>query len=208
LGMRRRLLMAALVVLAPAPASAEWQIKPFFGGSFGGATTFVDYDDAAGSPTRAFGVSGQWLGDVFGVEADFGFAPRFFQSRRTSGANVLPCETDTLCVLRSGVTTLMGNVVIAMPRRLTTYTLRPYFVAGGGLMHANSELAFGVQVVSSTLPAMDVGGGLAGFLSKRVGLGWDVRYIRSIGTGQERGQSFGPEQLSFWRANMAVAIRY
>jgi hypothetical protein len=58
------------------------------------------------------------------------------------------------------------------------------------------------------LPAMDVGGGLAGFLSKRIGLGWDVRYFHSIGTGKEPFQSFGPEELSFWRANMAVAIRY
>ncbi len=55
---------------------------------------------------------------------------------------------------------------------------------------------------------MDIGGGVTGFLSKRIGLGWDVRYFRSLGTGEERGQSFGPEQLSFWRANMAVAIRY
>jgi len=82
------------------------------------------------------------------------------------------------------------------------------FVGGAGLMHASSELALGAPGVSSTLPAMDVGGGVTGFLSKRIGLGWDVRYFRSLGTGEERGQSFGPEQLSFWRANMSVAIRY
>jgi hypothetical protein len=200
----------ALLVLAPSPASAEWQIKPFFGVSFGGGTTLIDVENAAGSPTRVFGVTGQLLGEVFGVEGDFGHTPGFFQSGGDSGGQSVGCQaSNTPCVLHSAVTTLTGNLVIAMPRRLTTYTLRPYFVGGGGLMHARSEPAFGVPVgVSSTLPAMDVGGGLAGFLSKRIGLGWDVRYFRSLGTGTEPFQSFGPEQLSFWRANMAIAIRY
>ena len=135
-------------------------------------------------------------------------APGFFQSGG-DGEQTVGCQAaGTLCVVSSSVRTLTGNVVIAVPRRLTTYTLRPYFVGGAGIMHASSEQAFGVLRVSSTLPAMDVGGGVTGFLSKRIGLGWDVRYFRSLGTGEERGQSFGPEQLSFWRANMAVAIRY
>ena len=203
--MRRRLLALALFALAPSPASAEWQIKPFFGVSFGGATTLLDFENAAGSANRVYGVNGQLLGEVFGVEGDFGFGPDFFQSSADSG---LPCQTNTLCVVHSSVRTLTGNVVIAVPRRLTTYTLRPYFVGGAGIMHASSELALGAPGISSTLPAMDVGGGVTGFLSKRIGLGWDVRYFRSLGTGQERGQSFGPEQLSFWRANMALAIRY
>jgi hypothetical protein len=207
--MRRRLLALALLVLAPAPASAEWQIKPFFGGSFAGYTTFIDLEDAAGHPNKVFGVSGLRLGEVFGVEGDFGWAPGFFQSGEDSGANVPPCQTAaTRCVVGSSVKTLTGNVVIAVPRRLTAYTLRPYFVGGAGLVHARSEPAFGVLRVSSTLPVMDVGGGVTGFLTKRIGVGWDVRYFRSLGTGEERGQSFGPEQLSFWRANMAVAIRY
>jgi hypothetical protein len=195
-------------VLAPSQASAEWQIKPFFAVSFAGGTTLLDLENAAGSPTRVYGVAGQLLGDVFGVEGDFGYSPGFFQAGASSGQDVGCLAPNTLCVVRSAVTTLTGNLVIAMPRRLTAYTLRPYFVGGAGMMHANSELALGVPLVSSTLPAIDVGGGVAGFLSKRVGLGWDVRYFRSIGTGGEIFQSFGPEQLSFWRAGMAVAIRY
>jgi hypothetical protein len=197
-----------LLALAPDHASADWHIKPFFGGSFAGVTTFVDLENAAGSAKKVFGVSGVRLGEVFGVEGDFGWAPGFFQSGDDTGAEV-PCKTAaTRCVVRSSVKTFTGNVVIAVPRRLTTYTLRPYFVGGAGIMHAKSELAFGALLISSRLPALDVGGGVTGFLSRRVGLGWDVRYFRSLGTGEERGQSIGPEQLSFWRANMAVAIRY
>jgi hypothetical protein len=206
-GTRRRLLAVALLVLTPARASAEWQFKPFFGVSFGGGTTLLDLENAAGSANRVYGLSGQLLGEVFGVEGDFGFAPGFFSGGE--GDQAVGCQApSTLCVVHSSVRTFTGNVLIAVPRRLTTYTLRPYFVGGAGIMHASSEQAFGVIPVSSTLPVIDVGGGLTGFLSKRIGLGWDVRYFRSLGTGEERGQSFGPEQLSFWRANMAVAIRY
>jgi hypothetical protein len=207
LGARCRLLALVILVLAPAHASADWQIKPFFGGSFAGSTTFLDLENAAGSLNKVFGVSGLRLGEVFGVEGDFGWAPGFFSGGE--GVQTVGCvATTTLCVVHSSVKTLTANVVIAVPRRLTTYTLRPYFVGGAGIMHASSELAFGALLVSSTLPALDVGGGVTGFLSKRIGLGWDVRYFRSVGTGEERGQSFGPEQLSFWRAHMAVAIRY
>ncbi len=55
------------------------------------------------------------------------------------------------------------------------------------------------------LPAIDLGGGVTGFLSDRIGVSWDVRHFRSVG-GKTRGLSFGREQLSFWRANMALVI--
>jgi hypothetical protein len=207
LGARCRLLAVVLLVLAPVQASAEWQIKPFFGVSFGGGTTLLDPENAAGSANRVYGISGLLLGEVFGVEGDFGFAPGFFSGGE--GTQTVGCQAaDTRCVLNSSVRTLTGNVVIAVPRRLTTYTLRPYFVGGAGIMHASSEQTFGILPLSSTMPAMDVGGGVTGFLSKRVGVGWEVRYFHSIGTRQDPFQSFGPEELSFWRANMAVAIRY
>jgi hypothetical protein len=184
----------ALLLLVPGRARAEWQFKPFLGAAFGASTTFYDLDQTAGSPKVTFGVTGLLLGDVLGVEGDFGYVPGFF--------------TGGVLVSSSGVTTLMGNAVVALPRRTAGYSLRPYFVGGAGFMHVTSSLFENLEGISATLPAMDLGGGATGFLSKRIGLNWDVRYIRSIGTGQIRGQSLGPEQLSFWRATMAVAIRY
>jgi hypothetical protein len=63
-------------------------------------------------------------------------------------------------------------------------------------------------LIARSLKAMDLGGGVTGFLTKRIGLSWDVRYFRSIDRTFESGLSVGgSEQLSFWRANMAVAIR-
>jgi len=64
----------------------------------------------------------------------------------------------------------------------------------------------GVLAVDSSLGTVDFGGGVTGFLTDRVGVSWDVRYFRSFG-GDSRGFSIGNEQLSYWRAMMAVAIR-
>jgi hypothetical protein len=94
-----------------------------------------------------------------------------------------------------------------MPKRMAEYTLRPYFVGGMGLMHVQVEGRLGALPLSISLPAIDFGGGVTGFLNDRVGLSWEVRHFRSIG-GDTQGNSFVPERLSFWRATMAVAIRY
>ena len=189
-------LALTLLLLSPAEASAEWQIRPFLGVSFGGGTTFVDLAGATGSPNVVIGANGALLGDVIGIEVDFGYAPGFFQS----GNKPL--------VRGNSATTLTGNVIIAVPRHLTEYTLGPYFVAGLGLMHAHIDDVLGVLSVARTLPGMDIGGGVTGFLSERVGLIWEARYFASVGEGKARGFSFGAEQLSFWRASMGLVIRY
>jgi hypothetical protein len=191
-----------LLLAAAAPASAEWQIKPFFGVTYGGGTTFIDPEHAAGRSNLVIGLSGLLIGDIFGVEADWGRAPGFFNSRSESSVPGPP-----VLVSDSSVSTLTGNIVVALPRRLTEYTLRPYFVGGAGALFANIDNAFGDPLVSRSLKAMDLGGGVTGFLTSRIGLSWDVRYFRSIDRTIEGGNSLGSEQLSFWRANMAVAIR-
>jgi hypothetical protein len=57
------------------------------------------------------------------------------------------------------------------------------------------------------IAALDVGGGVTGFLTDRLGLNWDLRWFRSL-RGRQQGVSLGREKLSFWRASMAVAVRY
>lgn len=190
-------LVVGALTLAP-DASAEWQIKPFVGLTFGGSTTFVvDFEDAVGTSNLAFGVNGTWLGEVLGVEADFGYAPGFFESG------------DQDLVRDSRVVTLTGNAVVALPRHLAQYSLRPYFVGGFGVMGLRLTDPEGVFTTSRSLAAIDLGGGVTGFLTDRIGLNWDVRWFGSVG-GEDRGQgvSTGAEELSFWRATMAVAVRY
>lgn len=195
--MRAGPLVLALLLVPAARASAEWQIKPFVGATFAGTTTLLDLDQGAGARHVAVGVTGVRLGEVFGIEADVAHVPGFFQSG----------GPFSQLVLGSSATTVTGNVVVALPRHLTEYTLRPYFVGGGGLMRARIDDAGGILSVSSNLAAWDMGIGVTGFLSDRFGVSWDVRYFRSA-SGQDQGLSAGPEQLSFWRANMALAIRY
>lgn len=195
--MRAALLACAFLLAAPPTASAEWQIKPFLGLTFGGATTFVDSEQAAGRRHRNLGVSVAWLGNVMGVEGDLGYGPGFFERG----------DADPEKVFGSSVTTLTGNVMLMLPRRMTRYALRPYFVAGGGLVRVYSNQVVSTVSVDDTLPAIDIGGGATGFLSDHIGVSWDVRYFKSLGGSSGSGLTFGREQLSFWRASMAVAIR-
>ena len=193
--------LAALAIMCATMAAraqaADKQIRPFFGATFSGGTTFVDLEKAAGRPNPVFGVSVTTLGDVFGVDVEMGDAPGFFQAG------------DQHLVLSSRVTTLSGNVVFAAPRRLTEYSLRPYFVGGAGLMRVRIDDYFGALKVARTLPAFDAGVGAVGFVTNEIGICWEVRRFQSLSVDrQERGVTFGPEHLSFWRASMGLAIRY
>jgi hypothetical protein len=192
--------MMGILALTVMPTSAaEWQLKPFIGATYGGSTTFAAVPQLqGGAPAHlAFGVSGMLLGEFLGVEGDFGHTPSFFQDS----------SAPFQLVVASGVTTTTGNVVLALPRHLAQYTLRPYVVGGAGLMHVHIDYLENPISTSSTLKAMDLGAGVTGFLTKHMGVTWDVRYFRSIDRTIETGQSVGSEHLSFWRANMAVAIR-
>ena len=187
----------ALVVLSSTPVWAEWQVKPFVGTAFGGTTTFVDVEDAAGRPAIVLGTSVVLLGRVVGLDVDFSYAPGFFESG----------ERDL--VVSSSVTTLAGGVIVALPRSPPQVGLRPYVAAGGGMMHVRSNRILNVLRVARTLPAVHLGGGVTGFLTDRLGLNWEVRYFRSVRTpAGGRGVSFGQERLAFWRGTMALIIRY
>jgi hypothetical protein len=194
--MRSRVLLLAFLLSAPAPAAAEWQLRPFLGLTFGGTTTFVDPERAVDNVNVTFGGSAVLLGEVLGVEADVGYGPGFFQAG------------DQQLVRRSFVSTVTGNVVVAMPRRLSEYTLRPYFVTGYGVMRVRRSDELEALSVGRTLPALGIGGGVTGFLTDRLGVSWELRHFRSFGGTQLQGVSIAPERLSFWRATMAVAIRY
>ena len=197
---RTLVLASGLVLMSARTFAADRQIRPFIGATFGGGTTFVDPEDAAGKANPAIGVSAVFLGDVFGAEVDVADAPGFFQSG------------DKHLVLNSRVTTISGNVVVAAPHRLTEYTLRPYFVGGAGLMRVRRTTASGVFDISSVIPQLNAGVGAVAFLTNRVGVCWDVRRFQSVGSRTSSvGLSFaqsGEEHLSFWRADMAVVIRY
>ena len=191
-------LLSLAVLLVPSRATAgERQIRPFVGVTFEGATTFVISEAAAGKPHAMIGGNAVWLREIFGIDVDLAHAAGFFQD-----------DDPAHLVLSSGVTTLTGNIVVAVPARKTEYGLRPYFVGGAGLMRVRIDHAFGVLPVAKTSPAIDVGGGVLGFITNRIGVCWEVRRFTSLSRTTEQGLSIGAERLSFWRASMALAIRY
>jgi hypothetical protein len=192
--------LAAAFLISPVPAAAEWHVKPFAGLTFGGSTTFVDPELAAGTPNLVVGASAVLLGEILGIGVDVGHASGFFE------------RGDQNLLLSSSVTTVSGNIIVALPRRLAEYTLRPYFVGGAGLMVVRTEnppTEAGLDLASN-LGAIDVGAGVTGLLTDRLGLNWELRHFRSV-SGDSLGGGLtigGAEQLSFWRASMALVIRY
>jgi hypothetical protein len=178
--------------------AAEKQIKPFIAVAFAGSTTFVDFEKAADKPHLVIGGSAAILWDLFGVDVDVAHAPGFFQAG------------DRHLVLSSGVTTVTGSFVLTLPKRMTGYSLRPYFVGGAGVMRVGIDDALGALKVHESLAVIDVGGGATGFVNDAWGVSWDVRYFRSF-SRDAKGLSVAPqplpEQLSFWRASMGIVLR-
>jgi hypothetical protein len=201
-----------LLLFVPVSAGAEWHFKPFLGFSFAPSTTLeADIEHAAGltlppdeesqASNVMFGAGVTLLGEVFGIEGEWTQAPGFFQTREQE------------LVTSSGAQTFTGSLVVAMPRRISQYSLRPYFVAGAGIMRLHSVPVLTSAIpIDDTLAAIDVGGGATGFFNERIGVGWDLRYFHSVGgevTGDPIITTDGlAKQLSFWRANMALVLRY
>lgn len=197
--LRRLVWLAAttIVLLAgPTHASADWLITPFIGTTFGGESPFLDPELSAGSAKTIFGGSVALLSrGVFGVEADFAESPRFFERDSRGGL-----------VINSNLATFAGNIVLAVPLAVTRESLRPYLVAGGGLIHAASSNIQGFGSFDRTLTALDFGGGAIGMVSTRTGFRFDVRHFRSL---YAQGLLLPTSaHLSFWRATVGVTLRY
>jgi len=128
---------------------------------------------------------------------DLARTPGFFES---GDANTL--------VISSSVTTVTGNVVVSVPRRFAEYVLRPYLVAGGGIMRVREKDYFEVFEIAQVRPAFDVGVGAVGFITNFVGVVFEVRRFQTLGGEQQGGLSIGGEKLSFWRATVGAVIRY
>jgi len=187
--------LAVLITLAPSVAHAEWQLKPFGGITFGGTTTFVNLDDVAGSAKFNLGASVLWQGNIVGLEGDVATTAGLFSGEKN-------------LILKSHVATVTGNVVVALPRRVAQYGLRPYLVGGLGVMQVGFFDNLNVLPYSDFLTAWDLGGGATGFVNDVVGVNWDLRLFHSFNTQKPvSGFSFGPEQLSFWRATMGLSVR-
>ena len=201
--MRRRITLVAVVwafAASAGEARADWLLNPFIGTTFGIETAFITPDpDAPTARHWTFGGSGAWLSDhIFGVEAELAFAPGFFEAE--NAANL---------VTSSGVTTLFGNVILALPLSITRDSLRPYAVGGLGLVQVNFEDWVGlVDVESDSSLGLQVGGGALGLITNRTGVRFDLRHVRSLARTTDELTLERRSQLGFWRASIGVIVRY
>jgi hypothetical protein len=196
----RVVLLCSTLILTPATAArADWLITPFVGTTFA-ANTNILFVTETGNKKFNFGVSFGALSDgIFGVEGSVAHVPRFFET--TAGTNL---------VLNSGITTLDGNVIVAVPQAITGYSLRPYVIGGIGVMRANVQGTFGpANSFDSNLMAMNVGGGALGMLSNRTGVRFEVRSFRNLKSDSSTTTLLGGStRIRFWRATVGVVVRF
>jgi hypothetical protein len=172
--LRTLLFVCASLFAMPSAARADFFVVPFAGVKFGGSTSIVDLELAAGTKKLVLGVAALELGNgIVGFEAEFGNIAGFF-------ANEEEAASRPLVKGGSYVNDLTGSVVLALPPGVTGGGLRPYAVIGGGMIHAEAEDTFEVFQVRRTVPAINLGIGAIGLLTPTVGVRFDVRHLRSL----------------------------
>jgi hypothetical protein len=197
---RRVAVAGLLLLLLPASARAEFFLVPFAGLKFGGSTSIVDLELAAGSTKFVLGASAVRLGTgIIGFEAEFTSISGFFENEEASPGGPL---------VKGGsyVTDLTGSIVFTLPPGATGFGLRPYGVVGGGLIHAEAEDAFEVFQVRRTMPAINFGGGAMGMFTNNVGVRFDLRHLRSLAQDASTG-GIG-RRISYTRFTTGLLLRF
>jgi hypothetical protein len=171
--LRTLLLVLASLFALPSIARADFFVVPFAGVKFGGSTSIVDLELAAGNKKLVLGVAAMKLDDgILGYEVEFGNIAGFF-----ANAEAL---NEPLVKGGSYVTDLTGSIVLALPPGFTGGGLRPYAVVGGGFIHAEAEDFLEIFQVRRTVPAINLGIGATGLITPTVGVRFDVRHLRSL----------------------------
>ncbi len=195
--MRGKLLALASVLvltLFPASAWADGLITPFVGANFGGATGASLNASLNDASKVDYGV-GLWYmsGGILGVEGEFGHSPSFYGA----GAGT------------SGVMELMANVVLGIPFGGEGAGLRPYGVAGVGVIRQHVAGRPGFADATSNNAAWDMGVGMMGLFSSHVGLQGEVRYFRNFDANSSTsGVSLAQGTFNFTRASVGLALRF
>lgn len=200
-----RLVSACVVLLAllPAPAAAEWLFSPMVGLTFKGATNIFDGEAAVEKTHKNLGGSVSLLGGgIVGVEGIGVWTPGLFENDES----LIPF------VEYSRAISLMGNVVLTTPRRLTEYSLRPYFSGGVGLMHATVtqlEVQGGgvLEPVTMNAGGFNLGAGAIGFFSERTGVRFDFRYYSTFRRADILSVDEDSSYLRYMTASVGIVWR-
>lgn len=188
-----------MLAMLPGVAHADFFIAPFMGMKFGGSTSIVDLELAAGKKKLVLGVAAIKIDNrIINFEAEFGNIAGYFSNEELGRDNPL---------VKAGnyVNDLTGSVVFAAPPGMTGGGLRPYAVLGGGLIHAAAEDYYELFLVRRTVPAINIGVGAIGMMTNNVGVRFDVRHLRSLATDPPTG-SVG-RHIAYSRFTVGLLLR-
>ena len=156
--------LALAVALLPNTASADWFIASYAGGQFAsGARGGGFLTPAVESERWNIGATGGWTKGWWGVDADLGYHPEFFDD----GGGFLT---------EASLLTLMGNAHVALPSRAR---LQPFVSGGVGMIQPNIAEPGGLARVDETKFGWNAGGGIVALISERIGIRADTRYFRA-----------------------------
>jgi hypothetical protein len=196
----------ACLLAAPAAAFAEWQITPMIGLTFAGKTTITDLDQGTGKRHPNIAGSVALLGEgILGAEGIVALTPGFFQSGQQSG--LFPPAAQNSFVEESRAWSVMGNVMVTVPRRWTEYFLRPFVSGGFGLIRVSKLETGQVFSTSTNLLGYNIGGGAIGFLTSNTGVRFDLRYYSTVHGTDHPEIAFGDVHLRYMTASVGVVIR-
>jgi opacity protein-like surface antigen len=160
------LVFSGVLLLLPVTASAQAQLTLFVGGNFGGSTDVALDESIRDASQLDFGARlGLFTGGLFSLEFEYGHTPNFYGKGTVFDS--------------SSVRTFMGSLVIGFPAG----PVRPYAVAGFGLIKRTLEYTQAQVDVTDSRAAYTLGAGLNIFFSKHVGINGDFRYFRNFTAG-------------------------
>lgn len=197
----------ACLLAAPATASAEWHVTPMVGLTFAGKTTITDPDEGTGKRHPNLSASVALLGaGLIGAEAIVMVTPSFFQAGDEPPL-FQPGNQDQPLVVKSRLSTIMGNGVVTAPRRWTEYNLRPFVSGGFGLIRVSKLEVGDLFSTTTNLLGYNVGGGAIGFLTRSTGVRFDLRYYSTVRGTDQGAIAFGDVHLRYMTASIGVVIR-
>jgi hypothetical protein len=182
------LIVLGLLMWTANSASAQVFITPYAGGQFGGDTQENNFN---------LGGSIGFLGaGMYGVEADFNYAPNFFSAS----------DDINFDVKDSNLATVMFNGIITMPPH---WRLRPYGTGGVGWMRSRIDDVGGAFAVKNNDFAFNLGGGIFAQFNDHVGWRTDLRYFRALEDPEEDLDfDAGVGDFDFWRATAGLTFTF
>ncbi len=180
--------LATVIVSASAsPARADGFVTPYVGFNFGGDSANCPSLSNCQEKRTNVGVTVGSTRGIFGIEADFGYAPHFFGETPGQNNSVFHFMTDFMVLVPAG-------------------PIQPYAFIGLGLIRPHATFDLTSLSLSQNAFGNDLGGGLNLYFSRKVGLHGELRHLRTF--NDVTLSVFSHDKLDFWRGSAGLTFRF